>query len=140
FDDRRDGFFLDVGCSHPRRWSTTYYLEKHLGWKGIGVDAAAEYAPRWKKLRPNSTFANFLVTNHSGTMDTFYRSDYLPTSTAKKEMAEGKPHEEVLVPSITLNDLLEQEGVEKIDFLSMDIEGFQYEALQGFDIEKYRPD
>src|SRR5512140_2589670 len=37
--DRRGGFFLDVGASDPIRSSTTYYLEKHLGWKGIAIDA-----------------------------------------------------------------------------------------------------
>ena len=40
FQDRREGFFLDVGCAWPIRNSTTYYLEKHLGWSGIGIDAS----------------------------------------------------------------------------------------------------
>ena len=37
FGDRRGGFFLDVGAGHYRRNSTTYYLEKHLGWSGVAV-------------------------------------------------------------------------------------------------------
>ena len=39
-----------------------------------------------------------------------------------------------------LDDLLERNGVDKIDFLSMDIEGFQLTALKGFDIQRYRPE
>ena len=39
FKDRTGGFFLDVGASHFQKDSTTYYLEKHLGWRGIAIDA-----------------------------------------------------------------------------------------------------
>jgi hypothetical protein len=47
--------------------------------------------------------------------------------------------DELDVPTITLNDLLRQQGVERIDLLSMDIEGHEPEALAGFDIRRYRP-
>lgn len=46
----------------------------------------------------------------------------------------------MVVPTITLNDLLEEAGVEKIDFLSMDINGSEPTALAAFDIRRYRPD
>jgi hypothetical protein len=39
-----------------------------------------------------------------------------------------------------LNDLLEKNGVTKIDLLSMDIEGAEPPALAGFDIDKYKPE
>lgn len=53
-------------------------------------------------------------------------------------VAHHKP-KPIQVPTITLNDLLRQNGVEKIDFLSMDIEGAEPQALAGFDIERFRP-
>src|SRR5262245_39928539 len=64
FQDRRGGVFLDVGCYHPIKDSNTYYLEKHLGWTGIGVDALPELAPKWEQKRPGAKFQNFLVTDH----------------------------------------------------------------------------
>ena len=48
FEDRKDGFFVDVGAFVPIQTSTTYYLEKHLGWSGIAVDALALLEPLWK--------------------------------------------------------------------------------------------
>lgn len=48
--------------------------------------------------------------------------------------------EEIQVETITLNDLLAQNGVTEIDFLSMDIEGGELSALKGFDIERFRPE
>lgn len=139
--DRQDGFYLDVGCAWASRNSTTFYLEKHLGWTGIGVDAVAEYAPLWEKERPNSKFFNLLISDHSDTEDTFYRARWSGVSSARKDMVEGKyKYREIKVPTVTINKLLEDNGVEKIDVMSMDIEGFQMTALKAFDIEKYKPD
>jgi hypothetical protein len=47
---------------------------------------------------------------------------------------------EVRIPMITLNDLLDREGVEKIDLVSMDIEGHEPKAFAGFDIERFAPE
>lgn len=146
FKDRRDGIFVDVGCAWPAMSSNTYYLEKHLGWSGIGIDALSEYGPDWEKLRPNSKFFNYLVTDHSGTEESFFRSPDKGLSSANREMATGKRFGEDLtpvkieVPSITLTELLDQQGIEKIDLLVMDIEGHEYAALQGFDIARFAPE
>lgn len=40
----------------------------------------------------------------------------------------------------TLTDLLDREGVTKVDLVSMDIEGHELKALQGFDIERFQPE
>jgi hypothetical protein len=52
----------------------------------------------------------------------------------------GKNVKEIQVPTITLDDLLASEGVAKVDFLSMDIELAEPEALAGFDLRRYAPD
>ncbi len=74
FQDRRGGFFVEIGCAWPIKNSNTYYLEKHLGWSGIGVDGLPDFAPGWKKHRPGSTFLNFLVSDRSDTKETFYKA------------------------------------------------------------------
>ena len=144
FEDRKDGVFLDVGCFTPVIYSNTYYLEKHLGWSGIAVDALPEYAERWKRRRPRSKFFNFMVTDHEDTVEPFYRSE-LPGISSVEKPTKGPggdelAFEEIQVPTITLTRLLEENGIEKIDFLSMDIEGAELLALAGFNIERFRPE
>ncbi len=145
FQDRRNGVFLDVGCAWPVSFSNTYYLEKELGWTGIGVDGLPDYEKRWRKRRPKSKFFNFIVTDHSDTVESFYRAvhrDYLGISGVEKDNA-GHPKvefEEIHVPTITLTKLLDQNGISKIDLLSMDIEGAEERALAGFDIERFQPE
>lgn len=151
FQDRRDGVFLDVGCFEWQRFSTTYYLEKHLGWTGIGVDANDALRPGYVAHRPGTKFEHYVVTDTSGGEHTFYLNvggegissvsrtwiveflhDFFP---------QARPTiREVKVPAITLNDLLEKNGIEEIDFLSMDIEGHEPAALAGFDIERFGPE
>jgi FkbM family methyltransferase len=146
FQDQRDGIFLDVGCAWPVRSSNTFYLEKHLGWKGIGVDAVAEYGPGWRSKRPNSRFFSYLVTDRSGQMETFFKSPNPGLSSTNRTLATGKAFgddlepEAVQIETITLDDLLDREGIEKLDLLSMDIEGHEPLALAGFDIERFQPE
>ena len=147
FEDRREGFFLDVGSEEWRDNSTSYYLEAQLGWSGIAIDARVELAPGYLKNRRKTRFFSYLVTDHSGTKDKFYSAGGL--SSVHKERFDdlevfGVPKDfepsEIEVESITLNDLLAREKVDKIDFLSMDIEEHEPIALAGFDIKRYAPD
>ncbi len=148
FHDRRAGFFLDVGCASPIANSNTYYLESELGWSGIGVDALPEFAQSWQRKRPRSRFFNFFVSDHSDTVEPFYRSEHKGTSAARKDDdgqmkgPAGKvvKAEEIHVPTTTLDKLLEAEGVKHLDFMSMDIEGYEPIALAGFDIERFKPE
>ena len=146
FQDRRGGFYLDVGCAGPVKESNTYYVEKHLGWTGIGVDALEEFAPEWAKMRPNSRFLRHLVSNRSGGTEKFYKSYGRGISSTNQDWARGKafgedfPTEEIQAKTISLDDLLDREGVTKIDLLSMDIEGHESKALAGFDIERFKPE
>jgi FkbM family methyltransferase len=146
FQDRRGGFYLDVGCAGPVKESNTYYVEKHLGWTGIGVDALEEFAPEWAKMRPNSRFLRHLVSDRSGGTEKFYKSYGRGISSTNQDWARGKafgedfPTEEIQAETISLDDLLDREGVTKIDLLSMDIEGHESKALAGFDIERFKPE
>jgi FkbM family methyltransferase len=143
FHDKRDGVFLDVGCASPIQDSNTYYLEKHLGWSGLAVDALPEFIQPWARKRPRSRFFNFYVSDHAGTVEPFYRAALRGTSSAvKPEKGPGGKEmasQEIQVPTTTLDKLLDTNGVKHVDFLSMDIEGHEPPALAGFDIDRFQP-
>jgi FkbM family methyltransferase len=146
FDDRKGGFFVDVGSYHWEELSTTNFLEKHLGWSGIAIDAQAGFAEGYKKYRPKTKFFSYAVTDHSGDTLKLYLTGGTSSLNPEwykyflKKDAESQAPTAVDVPTITLNDLLEKNGVTKIDFLTMDIEGAEPAALAGFDIDKYKPE
>jgi FkbM family methyltransferase len=143
FQDRRDGFFLDVGAGQPISDNNTYYLEKHLGWTGIAVDALPELADKWRRRRARSRFFNFIVTDHTGTLDSFYRAElYGVSSVEKPKTGPGQrpiASEKIAVPATTLSKLLDDNRVAQLDLLSIDIEGHEPKALAGFDIDRFQP-
>jgi len=144
FKDRKGGVFVDVGCAWPIHDSTTYYLEKHLGWTGIGIDAQKYYAELWETNRPNSKFFAYAVTDKVGDRVTFYLAPASArgvSSLSRSHLEKWKVKKPVAteVETITLNKLLDDNGITKVDFLSMDIEGAEPGALRGFDIDRFRP-
>jgi FkbM family methyltransferase len=146
FRDRRNGFFLDVGAADPIEYSTTYFLEKHLGWSGIAVDALPQYAAPWAEKRPASRFFQYLVSDHSDTVEPFYETDYegfRGLSSIEKHRRVGGMRvssHAIEVPTITLTRLLDDHDIESIDLLSMDIEEAEPRALAGFEIERFAPE
>jgi len=45
----------------------------------------------------------------------------------------------ITVPAKTLSNLLDENSITSIDFISLDVEGYERYVLQGFDIKKYKP-
>lgn len=140
FADRREGVFLDVGAFDYKTNSNTYYLDRHLGWSGVAVDAQPAFAEGYRRHRPRTRFYNFFVSDRSDEDAVFYVvRDRPQLSTAHRGQLAGRDHEAREVPTITLDDLLERDGVDRIDFLTMDIERWEPQALAGFDIARFKP-
>ena len=143
FKDRRGGTFVDVGANHYKQDSTTFYLEEHLGWSGLAVEPLAQFEAEYKQFRPRTTFLPFFVSDVSDERAKLYVLDEhsVVSSGDRKFTERTAPNaREMDVPTITMNDLLKKHGIERFDFLSMDIELSEPKALSGFDIERYRPE
>ncbi|MFO7976973.1 MAG: FkbM family methyltransferase [Candidatus Hydrogenedentota bacterium] len=142
FEDRKGGVFVDVGCAWPIKNSTTFYLEHHLDWTGIAIDAQESFRELWEADRPNTKFFSYAVTDQDGERVTFYLAPVKGVSSLSPDHIQrwrgGKP-EKTEVETITLDTLLDDNGISRFDFLSMDIEGAELLALEGFDIERFQP-
>jgi FkbM family methyltransferase len=142
FRDRRNGVFVDVGANHYQVTNKTYYLETQLGWSGIAIEPQAQFAADWAKHRPRARFFPLFVSDVSNETAKLYvlNSSSLVASGHKEFVQQfGQPDEVREVPTVALTDLLDQQGIRKIDFLSMDIELYEPQALKGFDINRFKP-
>jgi len=143
FQDRRGGFFLDVGSAWPKKDNNTYYLEAHLGWSGIAIDALDLYRPAWERDRKRSRLFTYLVSDEPSLREPFYRTGATGLSSATKDrdfLGQKLEAVEIEVETMTLDLLLDREGIEKVDFVSMDIEGHELLALAAFDIQRFEPE
>ena len=142
FQDKRDGFFVDVGANDYKFTSNTYYLDTVLNWSGIAIEPQRQFEADYVKFRPRTKFLPFFVSDTSNQLAQLYvLSKNSLISSADKNFTEqlGEKAKVVDVPTITLTDLLDAEKVTRVDFLSMDIELWEPKALAGFDIGRFRP-
>jgi FkbM family methyltransferase len=142
FRDRRGGTFLDVGANHYKDENNTYFLETSLGWSGIAIDPIQEFAADYKTHRPQTRFVAMFASDVADSKVKFFVADNHLVSSSNPEFikrhgAAGTARE---VPTTTLDSVLDQAGIKKIDFLSMDIELAEPMALAGFDIARFQPD
>lgn len=140
--DVRGGVFVDVGAWDAIKGSNTYRLERDFGWSGLAVDAIEEFAPSYKILRPKSHFVTAFVGDQNGGTATLHVPETITAVASGTESfvhnftGKSTPRQ---VPRRTLDSLLDQAGIGRFDFLSMDIELSEPAALRGFDIERFRP-
>lgn len=148
FRDMKGGTFVDVGCYLPLQDSTTAFLERRLKWSGVAIDAIPLYAEQWSLHRPDSRFLPYAITDKDGETLTFHvalgnssLNERHLENTLKMLEVDGPvpPTGEMQVRTSTLDTLLDEARVGRIDFLSMDIEGAEPLALAGFDIQRFRP-
>lgn len=152
--DIKEGFFVEAGANDGLKQSNTLFFEKNYGWRGLLVEAVPELAHECRKNRPldivenaalvSKDFKDSTVTmRYAGLMSVVKGG--MSTKTEEDEHVEiglkrldAEPRE-ISVPARTLTDILEEHSVSKIDFLSLDVEGYELRALQGLDFAKYRP-
>ena len=140
FKDKREGLFVDVGANHYRDGSTTFYLEKQLGWSGVAIDPQRDFEFDYRRYRPRTRFFPFFVSDVSNQTAKLYMVN-LETQT----VSANRPQEplalttEIDAPTVTLTDLLGRLAIRQVDFVSVDVEGSEPKVLDGFDIDRFRP-
>ena len=142
FQDRRGGFFVDVGANHYQLASKSYFLETKLGWSGIAIEPQAQYAADYAAHRPLTKFFPYFVSDVSNQTAKLYvlkDSPLVASSDASFVRRFGVPDEVRDVPTVSLSDLFDRENVKTIDFLSIDIELHEPQALKGLDIARFKP-
>ena len=142
--DKRGGFFLDVGANHYRDENNTYYLETALGWSGIAVEAQPQFGADYQAHRPKTRFVPMFASDVQGDRVKFFlpveqNSKLVASASPSMSTREGFTYSETEVPTTTLNALLEEAAVSQVDFVNMDIELSEPKALKGFDIRRFRP-
>jgi FkbM family methyltransferase len=142
FGDRRGGVFVDVGANHYQRDSNSYYLESQLGWSGLAIEPQTKFAADYRARRPLTTFVPLFVSDVSDRQATLYVPSNDAIASFDKHFAEAESlssAEAVAAQTMTLDDILDRHGIRAVDFLSIDIELHEPQALKGFSIERFRP-
>ncbi|PSM50621.1 SAM-dependent methyltransferase [Chroococcidiopsis sp. CCALA 051] len=146
FECKQNGFYVDVGAHHPKRFSNTY-LFYQKGWNGINIDAMPGSMNLFKKYRPRDINIEAAIAKEKTEMS-FFMFDEPALNTfdrnlAAERIAHGwKLLKEQSAIATPLKEILNSNLVsqQKIDFMSIDVEGLDLEVLYSNDWQAFKPE
>jgi FkbM family methyltransferase len=141
--DQPDGTYVDVGGGHPvaDNVSFWFYLK---GWRGLVVEPQEPVAAIYKGVRPRDHVVSCLAGRVDGEAE-FHVVDRLHGfSTTVREHAAGAAqfgagYTTIRKPVRTLAALCAEAGLDRIDFLKIDVEGAEADVIAGMEFTRWRP-
>lgn len=154
----KNGFFIECGANDGVSQSNTLLLEQNLGWTGLLIEPGLSNYNKCRSARPNCIVENYALVSkeyqkdeiegnfdncsHNGLMNSInLYPDYFDVEMifwANKFRHENQSNP-TKVNCCTLQYLLDKHNITKVDFFSLDVEGYEIEVLKGFDFNKIRP-
>lgn len=137
FKGKQNGVYCDIGANDPIHLNNTKLFEDS-GWKGLAFEPIPYLATIWEQKRTakffpyaasdlNGKLIFSIVENTTGWEDMLSRVSHNKASDNKNEIE---------VCSVRLSEVFEQENIEHIDYMSIDVEGFELNVLKGIDFSK----
>jgi FkbM family methyltransferase len=138
------GFYVDVGAHHPKRFSNTFLFYMN-GWSGINIDAAPGSMLAFQRERPRDVNIEAAVGEADEALTFYEFNNPAVSSFCRDRLPMGyfgwTIVRERQLTTTTLAHLLEQHlpPGKPIDFMTVDVEGFDLQVLRSNDWVKFRP-
>lgn len=140
------GILLEVGAAHPTMASVSFPF-RQFNWNIISVEPNPEFINNFKEL--NLPILEYAACAEDKGTTTFKISpnSFSCSSLGVKENYKGyldwtdDDFRTIEVQALKLNTILEKHhpNLKSIDILLVDVEGWEIEVLEGFDLERFNP-
>ena len=139
FKNQKKGIYIDVGCNHPFIGNNTYKLFKK-GWNGINIDLDYTFIDSFKFHRPKDDNIQIGVSDKSGEQEMYFHHERSAINTLENSRGKNAILKKNIKTS-TLNNIIEKSNFKnkEIDYVSIDVEGFELKVLKGLNFDKYKP-
>ena len=154
----RGGVFIEAGANDGIAQSNSYFLENKYGWKGLLVEPVPKYFRMCRRARrahvvncglgPFEKDGETLEILSGGLMSLPVTVDekLLHGRSVRQHASIGAQEFGGLAPELVqtkiraLSNVLDEAGITRVDFFSLDVEGFELEVLKGLDFSRHAPE
>ena len=145
FQNKLNGFYLDIGCFHPFMYSNTCLLHKK-GWSGINIDINPTSIDLFNIARPKDFNICTTINNEKKLFEVYFDDPFSPLNTLDKKFYKklsksfSTSEKNTTVESKSISEIINLSGIKKsIDFINIDVEGSDYKVLTQINIQKLKP-
>jgi FkbM family methyltransferase len=142
--NKKKGFYVDVGANNPTGFNNTKrFYDK--GWNGINIEPNTRGYKLFLKERKRDINLNIGISKKEGKLILYEMEPDMLSTFSENEMKGYKKNgyklvKERKVKTLPLKKVLEKYAKnKKIDFFSIDTEGFDMQVLESNDWKKYKP-
>ena len=150
FKGFKHGVFVDVGAHDGVTFNNTLYFETHHNWTGINIEPIKRVYDSLALHRPRCINIQCAVCNQEGETDFLCNTGYTEMISGIKDTFDvrhlqrlqreneqmGSTTEIVRVPTKKLATILEEHNVTRVHYLSIDVEGAEFEVIRSVDFDK----
>ena len=143
FKNKPKGFYVDVGCYHPLQGNNTHLLYKN-GWSGINFDINHYSIKLFDFLRKRDLNIHSGISRKKSKLTMYYRKEINMLNTLDEKIAKihfRNGYKKKNIQVNTLNFFLSKnfKKLNKIDFINIDVEGYELDALKSLNFSIYKP-
>jgi len=141
FNQKECGFYIELGGNDGLTQSNTAFFEFYRNWKGILIEPSLKGYNLCVENRPNSICVNkgCVSNNYTGNTAKGNFGDNSLMASIDGKRQKGFDNSSIEIQVSTLEKILDEVNVKNIDLLTLDVEGYELEVLQGLNFNKYRP-
>ena len=150
FKGYKNGFFVDVGAHDGISINNTLYFEKNNNWSGINIEPIKTVFDKLVINRPNNINLNCAVCNNDGETDFLCNIGYTEMISGIKDnyhmrnlhrlqnenIQHGSITEVIKVETKKLETILHENDISHINYLSIDVEGAEFEVIKSINFDK----
>lgn len=148
------GLFVEAGANDGINQSNTVYFETYRRWRGLLVEPIPALAERCRRNRPRAIVecCALVPFDRAGATLTMVDANLMSLVRGAMKSAEEESRHlaaaatvqqieprELQVVGQPLSMLLDRHGLVHVDLLSLDVEGYELQALKGIDFTRHRP-
>jgi FkbM family methyltransferase len=150
FKGYKNGFYVDVGAHDGISINNTLYFEKNNNWTGINIEPIKNVFDKLVINRPTNINLNYAVCNNDGETEFLCNTGYTEMISGIKNNFDprhwdrlnrennsmGSTTEVIKVNTRRLETIFDENNVSHVNYLSIDVEGAEFEVIKSINFDK----